>query len=98
MALKAEMEEKNRVKIQMRLKAKEDVQKEIQQADMVAEKKLQEKAIYNKKFTDFDKKYEKKNDWYQQNIILPQIEKHLTEFDKEKVYNEKYLHETISKE
>ena len=98
MALKAEMEEKNRVKIQMRLKAKEDVQKEIQQADMVAEKKLQEKAIYNKKFTDFDKKYEKKNDWYQQNIILPQIEKHLTEFDKEKVYNEKHLHETISKE
>ena len=65
---------------------------------MVAEKKLQEKAIYNKKFTDFDKKYEAKNDWYQQNIIQPQIEKHLTDFDKEKVYNEKYLIDTISKE
>ena len=65
---------------------------------MVAEKKLQEKAKYNQKFTDFDKKYEKKNEWYKQNIILPQIEKHLSEFDEEKLYNERRLQETISKE
>lgn len=54
MALKLEMEEKNRVKVEMRLKAKEDVVKEILEAEMHAEKKLQERAIYKKKFTDFD--------------------------------------------
>jgi hypothetical protein len=34
------MEEKNRVKVEMRLKAKEDVVKEILEAEMHAEKKL----------------------------------------------------------
>ena len=40
-------------------------------------KDLQRKEAYKKKFTDFDKKYELKNDWYKKNIIEPQIEKHL---------------------
>lgn len=43
-------------------------------------------------------KYEKKNDWYQKNIIEPQIEKHLQEFDKEKMYNLSYNEKQIAKE
>lgn len=43
-------------------------------------------------------KYEKKNDWYQKNIIEPQIEKHLQEFDKEKMYNQNFTEKQIAKE
>lgn len=43
-------------------------------------------------------KYEKKNDWYQKNIIEPQIEKHLQEFDKERMYNQNFNEKQIAKE
>lgn len=50
------------------------------------------------RFSDFDRKYEAKNEWYQKNIIQPAIEKRLNEFDIEKEYNQKLNERQTSKE
>ena len=39
-----------------------------------------------------------KNDWYMKNIIQPQIDKHLENFEKEKVYDHNYNEKKIKQE
>lgn len=46
-----------------------DLQREIEESNRVAEKTAQQQAIYKEKFKVFSDKYDKKNEWYQKNII-----------------------------
>ena len=73
-----------------KLKGQEDIKKQIQETDRVAEKTAAQRAAYNAKFTEFSEKYDKKNEWYQKNIIQPQIERHLDDFEKEKIYLDQF--------
>ena len=46
-----------------------DLKREIEESNRVAEKTAQQQAIYKEKFKVFSDKYDKKNEWYQKNII-----------------------------
>ena len=39
-----------------------------------------------------------KNDWYMKNIIQPQIDKHLEDFEKEKIYDQNYNDKKVKQE
>ena len=53
-------------------------------------KEAERRRAYRAKFTKFDHEYEAKHDWYQKNIIDPQIHKHMEDLDREQVYNKAY--------
>lgn len=60
------------------------------------EKDIEAKRV--EKYKAFDRKSSMKNDWYMKNIIQPQIEKHLENFEKEKVYDQSYNDKKIKQE
>ena len=76
----------------------ENASKELKLIEQTQMKEQARKDQYMNKFKIFDNQYKQKHDWYQKNIIAPQIEKHLQEFDNEKIYNKQYTERQIQKE
>ena len=62
------------------------------------EKEKAAEAGRKEKFHAFDRKSSAKNDWYMKNIIQPQIEKHLDNFEKEKAYDQNYNDRKVKQE
>lgn len=53
-----------------------------------AERKFQEmEKKKREKIQQFDQKYQRKEEWYQEHIIQPQIQKRIEEYDVERKYN-----------
>lgn len=53
-----------------------------------AERKFQEmEKRKREKIQQFDQKYQRKEEWYQEHIIQPQIQKRIEEYDVERKYN-----------
>ena len=53
-----------------------------------AERKFQEmEKKKSEKIQQFDQKYQRKEEWYQEHIIQPQIQKRIEEYDVERKYN-----------
>jgi|TARA_B110001450_G_scaffold215391_1_gene208566 hypothetical protein len=48
-----------------------DLKRELEESNRVAENTAAQQARYKAKFKVFSDKYDKKNDWYQENIIKP---------------------------
>lgn len=93
-----EIGKKKELRENEKIMAKKDVERDILMIKDQVAKEIQREQAYKAKFKEFDMKYEKKNDWYHKNIIEPQIEKHLQEFDKERIYNQNYNEKQIAKE
>ena len=66
--------------------------------DDAIEKEKHLETQKKRKLVEFDFKNQRKNQWFEQNIIVPQIERHLKDFETEKLYNEERSNKEIEKE
>ena len=65
----------------------------MKQIDHSTEIEREQAAAKQKKRLDFDAQHQKKHQWFEQNIIIPQIERHLKDYEVEKKYHDGRLQE-----
>ena len=72
--------------------------KDMKMVEDQIQKEKESKKQYDAKFTEFSHKYDQKHNWFQENIIKPQMEKHIQDFEREVDYNENRQKREIKKE
>jgi hypothetical protein len=92
------MRKKQLVRQEQKQKGVEAMERQLKIMDDAIEKEKHLESEKKRKFMEFDFKNQRKNQWFEQNIIVPQMERHLKDFETEKQYHEERSYKQIEKE
>lgn len=77
---------------------KRDMEMELKNTQMLVDRQVERSQLNQERLTKFGQVQAINHKWYQSNIIKPQIEQRIKEFDKEVEYSTKANHRHIKRE